>query len=69
MLLKCNEGKAAKLVWTQEMTNAFKRAKEALAGAAMLVHPDKVAELLVDVDASDHHVGAVLQQLICGWGW
>jgi cleavage and polyadenylation specificity factor subunit 1 len=48
--------------WTPEMDNAFVQAKLALTTAATLRHPNPSADLSVAVDASAHHVGAVLQQ-------
>ena len=66
---KGKEGKAAKLKWSQEMAASFEKAQEALAGSALLAHPEEEAEISVAVDASDHHVGAVLQQLVSGRGW
>jgi len=44
------------------MAAAFEQAKAALAGAAVLVHPRAEAEISLAVDASDKHVGGVLQQ-------
>ena len=55
-------GKLAKLQWSQEMEAAFKESKAALSAAAELAHPDSTAELVLAVDASGTHVGAVLQQ-------
>ena len=51
------------------MAAAFEGAKRALAEAALLAHPEEGAEISLAVDASDHHVGAVLQQLAPGRGW
>ena len=51
------------------MVAAFEKSKAALADAALLSHPEEKAEISVAVDASDHHVGAVLQQLVAGRGW
>jgi len=66
---KGSEGRAAKLEWSADMAAAFQRAKQALVAATCLDHPDDRAEISVAVDASDHHVGAVLQQLTPGRGW
>ena len=44
------------------MQQAFTRSKAALAQAAELIYPDPTAEISRAVDASDHHVGGVLQQ-------
>ncbi|MBX9657126.1 MAG: DDE-type integrase/transposase/recombinase [Nitrospiraceae bacterium] len=43
-------------------SSAFKAAKASLAAAVELAHPRQGAELALLVDASDNHVGAVLQQ-------
>ena len=50
------------------MQQAFKKAKVALSEAAILAHPLSELELSLAVDASDHHVGRVLQQK-CAAGW
>jgi hypothetical protein len=55
-------GKHKKLDWTQEMDNAFCTVKQLLCDAAQLAHPDPAADVSLAVDASDTHVGAVLQQ-------
>ena len=55
-------GKHSPLKWTKEMLQAFAAAKEALTKATHLAHPLQEAELSLAVDASDHHVGAALQQ-------
>jgi RNase H-like domain found in reverse transcriptase/Reverse transcriptase (RNA-dependent DNA polymerase)/Integrase zinc binding domain/Integrase core domain len=57
-----------KLSWTPAMVTAFDEAKAALAAAVPLHFPDPDAELSMAVDASDSHVGAVLQQRR-GGGW
>jgi transposase InsO family protein len=56
------------LVWTPAMVTAFEAAKHALTAAVPLHFPDPEAELSMAVDASDSHVGAVLQQRRSG-GW
>ena len=61
-------GKPKSLAWDDESTLAFDRAKQALADAAMLVHPRSDAPTAVTVDASGLAVGAVLEQLVDG-GW
>jgi Reverse transcriptase (RNA-dependent DNA polymerase)/RNase H-like domain found in reverse transcriptase len=50
------------LVWTPAMITAFEAAEHALTAAVPLHFPDPEAELSMAVDASDSHVGAVLQQ-------
>ena len=44
------------------MEKAFLAAKAALTDAAHLAHPLQEAELSLAVDASNHNVGAALQQ-------
>jgi len=44
------------------MVSAFQASKESLIEVTKLAHPDPAAPIVLAVDASDHHVGAVLQQ-------
>jgi cleavage and polyadenylation specificity factor subunit 1 len=60
--LKGFKHKKAPVQWSADMAAAFQAAKAALAAAAELAHPKQGAELALAVDASDNHVGAVLQQ-------
>jgi cleavage and polyadenylation specificity factor subunit 1 len=60
-LTDLTSGKGA-IKWTSEMHAAFLSAKQALASATPLFHPDPSAKLSLATDASDSHVGAVLQQ-------
>ena len=54
--------------WGADRQAAFKTAKAALLGATVLAHPDPHADINLAVDASNHHVGAVLQQeTATGW--
>jgi RNase H-like domain found in reverse transcriptase len=55
-------GKRKLLVWTH-MEAAFISIKELLCSATCLIHPDPQAAISLTVDASDRHIGAVLQQL------
>jgi hypothetical protein len=56
------------LHWTPAMEAAFEAAKTALCNATQLDHPDPDAEVNLIVDASDTHIGAVLQQrTAAGW--
>jgi hypothetical protein len=50
------------------MNHSFDLVKETLSSVATLTHPDPAADLCLAVDASNNHVGAVLQQL-CGSTW
>jgi hypothetical protein len=56
------------LHWTSAMGAAFEAAKTAVCEATQLDHPDPHAEVNLVVDASDTHIGAVLQQrTAAGW--
>jgi hypothetical protein len=58
----------AALHWTPAMEVAFEAAKAAVCSATQLDHPDPDAEINLVVDASDTHIGAVLQQrTAAGW--
>jgi len=66
-LTDLTSGKGA-IKWTPTMQAAFLSAKQALASATPLFHPDPSAKLSLATDASDSHVGAVLQQRhASGW--
>ncbi len=54
--------KPAKLCWTPAMVHTFSSIKAALCQATVLSHPDPEAEICLAVDASNTHIGAVLQQ-------
>jgi hypothetical protein len=54
--------------WSPAMEAAFERGKEAVCEAAQLAHPDPEAEISLAADASDTHIGVVLQQkTAAGW--
>jgi hypothetical protein len=55
-------GRKSKLVWSEDMATAFSSAKLAVCQATQLSHPNPQASVSLAVDASDSHVGAVLQQ-------
>ncbi len=55
-------GHKKQLTWGPQEDAAFQAAKQVLCSAASLVHPDPQAAISLAVDASDKHVGAVLQQ-------
>ena len=50
------------LNWSQELQDAFDRAKSALSSAVSLTHPFPSAEVSLVTDASNTHMGAALQQ-------
>jgi hypothetical protein len=61
-------GNPKTLPWTPDMETAFAGAKAALVAAVPLAHPLPGAVLALATDASDTHVGAVLQQQV-GQHW
>src|SRR5450830_1404016 len=54
------------ILWSQEAEAAFVAAKAALTKCSALAHPRPDAILSLSVDASDSHVGGVLQQIDSG---
>ena len=52
------------LVWTLVLEAAFCHAKDLLITVPELIHPQPSAPISLAVDASDSHIGAVLQQRI-----
>jgi hypothetical protein len=56
-------GNPKTLDWSAAAAEAFSAAKAALVAAVPLSHPTPGATLSLAVDASDSHVGGVLQQL------
>jgi hypothetical protein len=56
-------GSPRRLEVTDTMRAAVAAAKEALASATLLAHPAPLATLSLATNASDSHIGAVLQQL------
>ena len=49
-------------VWTEECTGAFTELKKRLTQAPILIHPDFTKSFILDVDASNNSIGAVLSQ-------
>jgi hypothetical protein len=60
-LASATKGKG-RLTWTPEMTLSFQNAKSSLATAVPLKDTDPTAPLSLATDASNSHVGAILQQ-------
>ena len=56
-------GKKKKLVWTEALQTAFEKAKMSISKAVLLSFPSKDAKLQLLTDASDHAIGAALQQV------
>ena len=52
------------LSWSRAMSNYFHQAKQALSHATLLAHSHPTAPLALATDASDSHIGGVLQQKI-----
>jgi hypothetical protein len=50
------------LQWTATAQEAFQQAKHLLAAAVQLLHPAPNAELSLATDASNTHIGGVMQQ-------
>ena len=50
------------LDWTDSMQESFDSSKQLLLAAIPLAHPDPAAGIVVAADASDTHIGGVLQQ-------
>ena len=55
-------GARGQITWTKEMDTAFLLGKKAITEAVELAHPSSAADLSLAVDASESHIGAVLQQ-------
>ena len=64
--LKGPKGSKKGLVWSQEMQTALSAAKAMLLAVPTLIHPVPGVPVSLAVDASDSHVGAVLQQQVQG---
>ena len=60
------KGPGKQLLWSSTLESAFLQAKNLLSAVPTLVHPVPGSALSVAVDASDSHVGAVLQQQVQG---
>ena len=52
--------------WTKECQNAFQALKNKLVNAPVLAHPDFSQSFILDVDACDQSIGAVISQKING---
>ncbi|KAK3513165.1 hypothetical protein QTP70_009680 [Hemibagrus guttatus] len=56
------KGKPSRLKWTDDATRAFTNLKNSFTTAPILKHPDPNLPFLVEVDASNSGIGAVLSQ-------
>jgi len=54
--------KGKKFVWTTEYETAFSNLKKRLTTSLVLLHPDNTKQFIVECDASNFAVGAVLSQ-------
>ena len=59
-------GPGKSLPWFPALDSAFHHAKDLIAAVPKLVHPRPGAQISLAVDASDCHMGSVLQQLLDG---
>jgi len=55
--------KGVRWQWTQEEQQAFNHLKQRLTEAPILAYPDPAKEYILNTDASDYSVGAVLSQV------
>ena len=60
----CSQSPGKPLSWSPALDSAFTRAKELLFSVLELIHPQPDVPISHSVDASDTHLGAVLQQLL-----
>ena len=58
--------KGQKFLWTDECNTAFERLKNRMVNSPILAHPDFTKPFVLDTDASDLAIGAVLSQRIDG---
>ena len=58
--------KNSRFTWNPEGLNAFEKLKEALIDISVLKHPDNNSPFIVDTDASDNSLGAVLSNIFDG---
>ena len=58
--------KGQAFVWTKACDTAFETLKNKLVAAPILAHPDFSKAFVLDTDASDQAIGAVLSQIIDG---
>ncbi len=63
------KGPGKTISWSPVMNSAFNRAKLLLSAVPELVHPQPNAAISLSVDASDTHIGSVLQQQLRDKSW
>jgi hypothetical protein len=59
-------GKGRKFEWTNECQSAFEELKNRLVSSPILAHPDFSKKFILDTDARNEAIGAVLSQEIDG---
>lgn len=64
-LIKLTE-KNEEFIWTNDQEQAWEELKKRLTSAPILTYPDPDEEFILDTDASDQGIGAVLSQTING---
>ena len=64
--LHCLTEKTHPFVWSDQCQEAFERLKKKMVEAPVLAHPDFSKPFIIDTDASDAAIGAVLSQIIDG---
>ncbi len=64
--LHCLSEKGQKFIWSEKCNLAFGILKQKLVEAPVLAHPDFTEPFIIDTDASDLAIGAVLSQNIGG---
>ena len=64
--LHCLTEKTHPFVWSEQCQEAFERLKKKMVEAPVLAHPDFSKPFIIDTDASDAAIGAVLSQNIDG---
>ena len=60
-LTKCKP-QAFKSLWKQEQDDAFKQIKSVISRDVLLRYPDLNADFVIETDASDYQLGAVIKQ-------
>ena len=60
------KGPARSLTWSPALDSFFHRSKALLIAVPELVHPRPGAQISLEVDASNSHMGFLLQQLLDG---
>lgn len=63
VLLHALTAKNAKYIWTKDHQDAFETLKQKVITSPTLAMPDDQSTLVLDTDASDTSIGAVLSQL------